>query len=278
MILYNNITSKISKLIIKEYSTSFYMSSSLLHKSVRGHIFNIYAFVRFADEIVDTFHEFDKESLLNKFELDYIEAYNCGISLNPVLHSFISTMNFFKIPKEYVNAFFDSMKADLSKKEYSNKDEIDKYIYGSADVVGLMCLKVFCGNNEKLFADLKKYATKLGSAFQKVNFLRDLKCDIESLDRRYFPEINKNNFDENIKNVIVNDIENDFNIAIEGIKNLPKNSKFAVFTAFLYYQSLLSKIKTYSAEKIVSQRIRISNLKKIILIFKSFFIVKLNLV
>jgi len=278
MKLYNSTSYKISELVTKEYSTSFFSASSLLDDSIKKHIFNIYGFVRFADEIVDTFHDFDKKCLLEKFENDYYEAINIGISLNPVLHAFHLTVNEFNIPDEYVQEFLNSMKLDLDKKQYKSKLEIEKYIYGSADVVGLMCLKVFCNGNNHLFEQLKPMAIKLGSAFQKVNFLRDLKNDIENLNRNYFPELGNNNFNENTKSIIIKDIENDFKIAFQGIKLLPDNSKLAVFTAYNYYIELLKKIKKTPAQKIFSQRIRISNSRKILLVLKSGIMYKLKLV
>lgn len=269
MIKYKNTTYKISEIVTKQYSTSFYAASRLFDKEIRSHIFNIYGFVRFADEIVDSFHNFDKEKLFAKFESDYTDAINTGISLNPILNAFQDTVKKFDIPQEYVQAFLSSMKFDLYKTTYSNKQEIDNYIYGSADVVGLMCLKVFCNGNEVLFNELKLNALKLGSAFQKVNFLRDLKNDTENLGRFYFPEILNQTFDENTKKTIIQDIENDFKIALAGIKKLPKNSELAVYIAFLYYSGLLKKIKNTKAKKIISQRIRISNFLKFSLLIKA---------
>ncbi len=274
---YKFTTYKISELVTKEYSTSFYSASNLFHNDIKNHIFNIYGFVRFADEIVDTFHDYDKEKLLLKFEEDYYHAFECGISLNPILNSFQDTVKKYKISNEYVQAFLNSMKTDLNKTTFDNQQEINEYIYGSADVVGLMCLKVFCNGNDKLYDEIKFSAIKLGSAFQKVNFLRDLKNDTESLGRQYFPELVGKTFDENIKNKIIADIENDFKIALEGIKKLPDNSRLAVFTAFLYYSELLSKIKKTKAHKIMNQRIRITNFKKLLLLIKAFVKYKLNL-
>jgi len=274
---YNETSYKISELITKEYSTSFYSASVLFDKEIRKDIFNIYGFVRFADEIVDTFHNYDKAKLLKKFGLDYLEAYQSRISLNPILHSFQKTVRKYNIPQDYIAAFLKSMKDDLNKTNYSNKQEINDYIYGSADVVGLMCLKVFCNGNEVLFNELKFSAVKLGSAFQKVNFLRDLKDDMQNLGRYYFPEIQNNSFDENVKKIIVQDIESDFKIALTGIRKLPKNSKLAVYTAFVYYSGLLQKIKNTDAKKIINQRIRISNFTKFWLILNAIVRNKLNL-
>lgn len=276
MIKYNFTTYKISELVAKEYSTSFYTASNLFHKDIKHDIFNIYGFVRFADEIVDSFHDYDKEKLLLKFENDYYEAIQSGISLNPILNSFQDTVRKYNIPKEYVQSFLNSMKTDLSKTTFYNQQEIDNYIYGSADVVGLMCLKVFCKGNETLFDEIKISAIKLGSAFQKVNFLRDLKNDTESLGRQYFPELVNKTFDEIIKKKIVLDIENDFKIALVGIRKLPNSSRLATLTAYIYYSELLKKINKTKAQKIITERIRVSNGKKFLLLIKAFAKYKLN--
>lgn len=273
---FDKLSYKISKLVTKEYSTSFFTASLFYNKEVRQHIFNIYGFVRFADEIVDTFHEYDKEKILSKFERDCKEAIENGISLNPILHSFQETVRKCQIPYEYIDAFINSMKLDLNKKTYSSKEEIKTYIYGSAEVIGLMCLKAFCGKDESLFYELKDYAIKLGSAFQKVNFLRDIKNDTKNLGRIYFPELVDKPFDEKVKNAIIKDIEADFDIALKGIKRLPKNSKLAVYIAYLYYTKLLKKIKRSKAEKILEERIRISNFIKFFLILKAIIQYKLN--
>lgn len=232
--LFNETSYKISELVTKQYSTSFYSASKLFHSQIRYHIFNIYGFVRFADEIVDTFENCDKKTLLQNFEKDFYKALEAGISLNPILNSFVYTVKTFNIPLDYVQAFLNSMKLDLEKQNYNSKLELDNYIYGSADVVGLMCLKVFCNNNNTLFEQLKIPAIKLGSAFQKVNFLRDLKNDTQNLHRKYFPQLIDMEFDEKIKNEIISDIENDFEIAYTGIVKLPKTCHKAVFTAYNY--------------------------------------------
>ncbi len=275
---YKSTTYEISELVTKEYSTSFYTASNLFDKEIKNHIFNIYGFVRFADEIVDTFHDYDKEKLLLKFEDDYYHAFESGISLNPILHSFQDTVKKYNISNEHVQAFLNSMKTDLNKTTFDNQQEINEYIYGSADVVGFMCLKVFCNGDETLYNETKPSAIKLGSAFQKVNFLRDLKNDIESLGRQYFPELVGKEFDENIKSKIIADIENDFNIALQGLKKLPNNSRLAVYTAYLYYTELLRKIKKTKAQKIMNQRIRVTNFKKLLLLIKAFMKYKLNLI
>ena len=278
MILYNQTANQISTLITKQYSTSFFWATSTLHHEMQDAITAIYGFVRLADEIVDTFHEYDKEYLLNKFEKDYFESYDQGISLNPVLHSFQLTVRKYNIPNEYVRAFLNSMRADLLKKDYTNQREIDEYIYGSADVVGLMCLKVFCNGDDTYFDELKKPAMKLGSAFQKVNFLRDLKTDMECLDRSYFPEIKKDNFSETTKEQVILQINHDFEEAFEGIKKLPKDAKLSVLLAYYYYKNLLQKIEHTPVGKIMETRIRIPDIKKIVLLLKAILVIKFKLI
>jgi phytoene/squalene synthetase len=241
----------------------------LLCKEARQAIFSIYAFVRLADEIVDTFHDYDKKKLLDKLESEYYEAFKDGISLNPILHAFQKTVKKYNIADEYIQAFLKSMKYDLDKTTYHNDKEKDDYIYGSADVVGLMCLKVFCNGDESEFDKLREPALKLGSAFQKVNFLRDIKNDIENLNRTYFPEIAEGHLNESSKDKIIADIENNFDVALKGIKQLPKNARFAVTAAYYYYRTLLHKIKKTPAEQILASRIRISNITKFFLLLKA---------
>lgn len=278
MALYNKISFQISELITKQYSTSFSLAISVFDKETRNAIYSIYGFVRAADEIVDTFHEFDKKYLIEHFEIDYNDAVKHGISLNHILNAFQFTVKKYAIPDEYVRAFLNSMKCDIEKTHYMSQAEMCNYIYGSADVVGLMCLKVFCSNNELLFNELKEPAMKLGTAFQKVNFLRDLKNDIDNLHRFYFPELIENKLDEEIKIKLVKDIYNDFILSYKGIKRLPGRSKFAVLVAFYYYRSLLRKISHSPAMILRNSRIRISNIKKIILLIKAAFFYKFNLV
>ena len=201
--IFDKVSDDCSKLVIKSYSTSFYFSSSLLSKSIRRDIFNIYGFVRLADEIVDTFHEFPKKELLEDFEKELWKSIENKISLNPILNSFQNTVNKYSIPRDLINSFLDSMKMDLEKKEYNTVEEYKKYIYGSADVVGLMCLKVFVKGNKSSFNELSPYAISLGSAFQKVNFLRDLKDDANLLNRVYFPNVDMENFNEQSKRDII---------------------------------------------------------------------------
>ncbi|MFO7673841.1 MAG: phytoene/squalene synthase family protein [Lutibacter sp.] len=266
-----------SKIVTKKYSTSFSLAVKMLSPKIREAIFGIYAFVRFADEIVDSFHDFEKNELINEFERDYYKAYNSGISLNPILNCFQLTVKKYNIDDELIQAFLKSMKLDLNKEEYHTAEEYNEYIYGSADVVGLMCLKVFVdGDNEK-YENLKSYAMRLGSAFQKVNFLRDLKDDMEVLNRSYFPGINLHRLDLNSKNQIIQEIESDFEEAYKGIKLLPMEAKFGVYTAYIYYKGLLKKLKSTPSEKIMNTRIRISNPVKISLLARSFVVFKLNL-
>lgn len=276
--IFDKVSEDSSKIVIKRYSTSFYFSSSLLSKSIRQDIFNIYGFVRLADEIVDTFHEFPKKELLNEFEEELWRSIENKISLNPILNSFQNTVNRYSIPKDLIRSFLDSMKMDLEKKEYNSLEEYKKYIYGSADVVGLMCLKVFVKGSDTLYSDLSDYAISLGSAFQKVNFLRDLKDDSNILKRVYFPNVNMDDFNEESKKEIINEIELDFKNAIKGIARLPKNSRFAVYIAYRYYNKLLKKLKRTSSENIVKKRVRIHNFQKFTVIARSYVKYQLNLI
>jgi phytoene/squalene synthetase len=276
--IFDKVSEDSSKIVIKRYSTSFYFSSSLLSKSIRQDIFNIYGFVRLADEIVDTFHEFPKKELLNEFEEELWRSIENKISLNPILNSFQNTVNRYSIPKDLIRSFLDSMKMDLEKKEYNSIEEYKKYIYGSADVVGLMCLKVFVKGSDALYSDLSDYAISLGSAFQKVNFLRDLKDDSNILKRVYFPNVNMDDFNEESKKEIINEIELDFKNAIKGIARLPKNSRFAVYIAYRYYNKLLKKLKRTSSENIVKKRVRIHNFQKFTVIARSYVKYQLNLI
>jgi phytoene/squalene synthetase len=276
--IFDKVSNDCSKLVIKRYSTSFYFSSSLLSKTIRQDIFNIYGFVRLADEIVDTFHEYPKQELLEDFEKELWRSVDNKISLNPILNSFQHTVNKYSIPKDLIISFLDSMKMDLEKKEYNSVEEYKKYIYGSADVVGLMCLKVFVKGSESSFSELSPFAISLGSAFQKVNFLRDLKDDSNVLNRVYFPNVDMNNFNEKSKKEIILEIEKDFANSVKGIVKLPKNSKFAVYIAYRYYNKLLKKLKRTSSENIVKKRIRIHNLQKFIVIARSYVKYQLNLI
>ena len=275
--LYNELSYELSREITRKYSTSFHSATTLFGAETRRAIQSIYGFVRLADEIVDTFHDTDKQYLLEKFEADYYDAYKQGISLNPLLHSFQSTVKKYGINDEFIQDFLLSMKADIEKKEYKSKSEMNDYIYGSADVVGLMCLKVFCNGNVKLFQSLLIPAMRLGSAFQKVNFLRDLREDLETLGRSYFPEVSLNKPDEKTKAILVEDIEKDFATALEGIRKLPDDSRLAVMVAYRYYTRLLKNIKKTPAQELMKRRIRVSDSKKVMLLVTSVIKHKLNL-
>ena len=275
---YDSVTFKISKLVTRNYSTSFSIAVSFLDSKMQQAIYSIYGFVRFADEIVDSFENHDKKILLEKFEQDYYDAYNRGISLNPILHSFQKVVKEYNIPDDLIQAFLNSMKADLQKKDYKNKKEIDEYIYGSADVVGLMCLKVFTNGDDLFYESLKAPAMKLGSAFQKVNFLRDLKNDVENLNRQYFPEYDRNTFNDEIKNQIIKDIENDFSASYLGIKQLPSDAKIGVLIAYFYYLRLLRKIKKTPANQLFEIRVSVPNFIKTLLLIKAYLVCKLKLI
>ena len=277
--IFDDVSNQCSKLVTKKYSTSFSLAVKMLSPTIRTDIYNIYGFVRFADEIVDSFHDYNKEELIRHFERDYYIAKEQEISLNPILNSFQQTVNKYNIPDEMVQAFLKSMKADLHKTEYRTKEEYDEYIYGSADVVGLMCLKVFVNGNDVLFEKLKNAAMRLGSAFQKVNFLRDLKDDFEVLNRSYFPNIDLGKLDATSKQVIIDEIEADFEYAFSnGILNLPVEAKFGVYMAYRYYRRLLKKLHKLPSEKIMDTRIRISDPMKINLLARSYVKYKLNII
>jgi len=269
--LYHKTSIEISKLVTKRYSTSFSIAVSFLDPKIRNAIYAIYGFVRLADEIVDSFDGYDREKLINQLEADYKMACKDGISINPVLHSFQFAVKKYNIPDELIDAFLKSMKADLTKKDYSKTEEINEYIYGSADVVGLMCLKVFTYDEPERYDELKESAMKLGSAFQKVNFLRDLKDDIFVLDRRYFPNVDADNFDEETKMAIVGDIEADFEAAQPGVDELPYKAKLAVLIALFYYQKLLENIVKTPANRLLKKRVRVNSAVKMALIAKAWY-------
>ena len=266
--LYNEVSNYCSELITKKYSTSFSLGINTLHKSIHKYIYNIYGFVRFADEIVDTFHDLDKKKVLDEFEKDTFESIKNKFSTNPVLHSFQMVVNKFNIEDKHIKAFLDSMRMDLTMKKFS-VEEYKNYIYGSAEVVGLMCLKVFC-DNEKKYNQLEPYAISLGSAFQKINFLRDIKSDNEERGRVYFPGVDYNTFSITEKIEIEEDIEKDFNHALIGIKKLPSVARSGVYLSYNYYRELLNKIKLLDAEKLKEERIRVSNFKKFIIFLSSY--------
>ncbi|MFG6687194.1 phytoene/squalene synthase family protein [Mariniflexile sp. HNIBRBA6329] len=275
--LFDTVSYNCSKIVTKTYSTSFSLATKMLYKSIRNDIYNIYGFVRFADEIVDSFHDYNKEELFYRFSEDLERALKDKISLNPILNSFQYTYHKYNIDKSLVDAFMKSMQLDLHKTTYLTDEEYKNYIYGSADVVGLMCLKVFVkGDNDK-YNELKETAMALGSAFQKVNFLRDLKADFDELNRSYFPNVDLSNLNENSKQQIIDDIEQDFEKGLSGIKKLPIEAKFGVFMAYRYYKQLLKKLKRTPALQIRNARIRVSNPKKVELLMRSYVKYQLNL-
>jgi len=265
--LFDEVSLKCSEITTKYYSTSFSLGIRLLDKEIHSPIYSIYGFVRLADEIVDSFHEFDKAKLLNEFTESTKQAIENKISLNPILNSFQEVVNKYNIEWEHIQDFLSSMESDLNQKKH-DEDSYKQYIKGSAEAVGLMCLRVFCNNNNKLYNELEKYAIYLGSVFQKVNFIRDISADYNELKRVYFPQLNINEFNEEEKNKIEDDIEKEFNLALIGIKQLPKSAKKGVFLAYSYYYSLFKKIKSTPAEKIMTKRIRIPNFTKFLILIK----------
>jgi phytoene synthase len=275
--LFDTVSFACSVKVTKAYSTSFSSAVKMLAPSIRQDIYNIYGFVRFADEIVDSFHDYNKEVLFEKFENELQDAIQNKISLNPILNSFQHTVNKHNISQDLIDAFMKSMKLDLVKQEYKTTEEYHEYIYGSADVVGLMCLMVFVNGDEKKYEELKASAMKLGSAFQKVNFLRDLKADFEGLNRTYFPNTDLNKLTETSKKEIIEDIEADFKMAYEGILRLPIEAKFGVYTAYRYYKRLLTRLKTTPSTEIKNARIRVPDYQKVELLARCYVKYRLNL-
>ena len=276
--LFDIVSYDCSKLVTEAYSTSFSLATKMLSSNIRKDIYNIYGFVRFADEIVDSFHDYNKAALFDKFEDDLEESLDQKISLNPILNSFQHTYHKYGIPQHLVSAFMKSMRMDLRKKVYGSEQEFKEYIYGSADAVGLMCLRVFVHGDEAQYEALKEAAMALGSAFQKVNFLRDLKADYDGLNRSYFPNTNLLDLDENSKNSIVEEIKEDFKKGYNGIVLLPNEAKFGVYTAYIYYYKLLQKLQKTPSREIKNSRIRVSNYQKFGLLAKSYVNYKLKLV
>jgi 15-cis-phytoene synthase len=274
--IFDDISQEMSQLTTKRYSTSFSLGISFLDSSLHKPIYSIYGFVRFADEIVDSFHGFDKEALLADFKVQTYRAISEGISLNPILNSFQWAVNTYSIPMDLIDSFLHSMEMDLNKQFYT-KEQYELYILGSAEVVGLMCLKVFVNGNEVEYERLKPSAMKLGSAFQKINFLRDLKDDFQTLGRTYFPGINMGEFNSTVKKEIEIDIEADFMAGYEGILQLPKNARFGVYMAYKYYFKLFKKIKAKSAQNILDERIRIPNYRKMRILLTSYVRHNLNI-
>ena len=261
MHLFHRVSQHCSRITTREYSTSFASAIRLLHKDLRNPICNIYGLVRFADEIVDTFHDYDKKGLLAGFKAEAFSAIRCGLSLNPILHSFQLTVREYGIEPALIEAFFNSMEMDLEGRQY-DQEQYEAYIYGSAEVVGLMCLRVFCEGDRGLFDALAPYARKLGSAFQKVNFLRDLRSDDKDLCRCYFPGVDLRSFDKEMKRRIEDDILKDFEQAAEGIGRLPLKARFGVYVAYKYYLSLFDKIRNTTPAVILESRVRIPDHKK----------------
>tara|TARA_B100001115_G_C15816248_1_gene405275 strand:- start:331 stop:1167 length:837 start_codon:yes stop_codon:yes gene_type:complete len=274
--IFDKLSQDMSKMTTRRYSTSFSLGIRFLNKELHKPIYSIYGFVRFADEIVDSFDGFDKEILLADFKKDTYEAIENGISLNPILNSFQWAVNKYNIPHDLIETFMNSMEMDLDKKVY-DKDTYEKYILGSAEVVGLMCLKIFVSGEDSEYQRLKMNAMKLGSAFQKINFLRDLNDDFNELGRTYFPGINMNDFNNIVKKEIEADIEKDFRLGYEGILMLPKKARFGVYMAYKYYFKLFKKIKRTKAERILEERVRIPNRKKARILVTSYVRHNLNI-
>lgn len=274
--IFDTISFDCSKNVTRAYSTSFATAVRLLAPGIRQDIYNIYGFVRFADEIVDSFLNYDREALLSIFEKDLKMALDHKISLNPVLNAFQHTVYKYGIPLALVESFLKSMRMDLVKTAYATDQEYREYIYGSADVVGLMCLTVFVKGDAKKYEELKESAMRLGSGFQKVNFLRDLKADYEGLNRTYFPDTDLERLDEISKIKIIEDIEADFKAGLEGIKNLPLEARFGVYTAYVYYRKLLSKLKKTPSSEIKNTRVRVPDYQKYGLFAKSYLNYRFN--
>lgn len=274
--LFDKVSLTCSKLTTRAYSTSFSLGIRCLEKELRNPIYSIYGFVRFADEIVDTFHDHNKPELLKRFKEDTYHAINNGISLNPILHSFQLAANKFKFEPELIDQFLKSMEMDLALTSYDQKG-IEEYILGSAEVVGLMCLRVFCKGDENQYLHLKPSAMKLGAAFQKINFLRDLNADFNGMGRSYFPGVDLTNFNEDTKKEIEEDIARDFNAGYEGIKQLPRSARFGVYVAYLYYMALFEKIKNTPCHVVLQSRIRVRNRRKISILAYSYLKHQLNL-
>ncbi len=266
--MFNSVSGECSRLVTVRYSTSFSSAIKLLHKDLRQPIFNVYGFVRFADEIVDTFHGNDKQGLLQEFKQETFAAIERGISLNPILNSFQATVNAFDINHDLIHAFFSSMESDLTQNCY-DRQGYEEYIYGSAEVVGLMCLCIFCEGDKRLYKSLKDPARALGAAFQKVNFLRDMKADFLDLSRIYFPGCDFHNFTQSDKQKIQDDIAYDFAEAYKGIISLPLKARFGVYVAYKYYGSLFKKIKRIEPQRILEQRIRIPNYYKAYIVLRA---------
>ena len=268
--LYHRVSLNASKNVTQLYSTSFSMGIKLLDKNLHDAIFSIYGFVRLADEIVDTFHDYPKSEMLQEFKDETYKALDRKISVNPILHAFQMVVNKYSIARDLIDKFLLSMEQDLNDIQYSSVD-YKEYIVGSAEVVGLMCLKVFVNGDNDLYFKLEEPARRLGAAFQKINFLRDVKSDYQELGRTYFPGVNLEKFTPNEKLKIEEDIQNDFESALKGIVNLPSSSRLGVYVAYRYYFSLFKKIKKVSSDRLMEERIRVPNFKKLFITFESMF-------
>ncbi len=276
MHLFHEVSEHCSRTTTERYSTSFSSAIRLLHTDLRQPVYNIYGFVRFADEIVDTFHDHDKERLLANFKKETYDAIRDGISLNPILHSFQLTVNKYKIDLSLIEAFFKSMEMDLDKSVY-NQDGYNEYIYGSAEVVGLMCLYIFLDGDTEAYKKFRPFAQSLGAAFQKVNFLRDVKADYNQLNRTYFPGLDFSSFTDRQKREIEDDIQRDFDHAYQGIIRLPAKAKFGVYVAYKYYLSLFRRIKQLQPARIMNERVRIPNYGKLMILLRAGVRNQLNL-
>jgi len=275
MDLFDQTTLECSKLITQRYSTSFTLGIKTLDKKFHLPVYAIYGFVRYADEIVDTFHDFDKRALLQRFKEETYQAIEDGVSFNPVLHSFQMMVRKYNIDHELIESFLHSMELDLEETTY-DQEGYDEYIYGSAEVVGLMCLKIFCEGDETLYKTLVAPAKKLGAAFQKVNFIRDIKSDFEERGRVYFPGVDFNDFTKETKKELEDDIQRDFDEALEGILRLPKGAKLGVYLAYRYYLKLFRKIRQLPASKIKQERIRINDSMKMRILVTTYFQHRIN--
>ena len=274
--IFDNVSAKASKMVTRQYSTSFSLGIRFLNRDFQESIYGIYGFVRFADEIVDSFHDYNKKELLEEFKKDTYLSIDRGISLNPILNSFQEVVNKYKIDRVLIESFLKSMTMDLEKKAYT-EEGYKEYILGSAEVVGLMCLCVFTEGDKNLYKELKPYAMALGSAFQKINFLRDLNDDFVGMGRMYLHNINMSEINEKIKKEIEVDIEKDFDIGLTGVKMLPKKARLGVYVAYIYYRSLFNKIRKLNAKNIMEQRVRIPNSQKVVLFAGSYVRNSLNM-
>ncbi len=277
MELYNQTCIGCSRMFTTEYSTSFSKAVGMLHKSIRNPIYSIYGFVRIADEIVDTFHDHPKRKMLNELREQVFSAIDEGVSSNPIINSFQLVVNQYNIPHSLITSFLDSMEMDLEKQDY-NSEDYKKYIYGSAEVVGLMCLKVFCNGNDSDYNELVNPARSLGEAFQKVNFLRDIKDDFQERGRVYFPNVDFTNFSDEQKKQIEDDIDEDLKNALVGIRKLPQEAKLGVYVAYLYFKSLLVRIRRLKAKDIVNKRIRVPNIIKFFIMLRARLVVALGII